>query len=95
MVKEISKLIEIAQELQLEDNAQQLSEIQKRMQQTDTELVIPFVGEFSSGKTSIINALTDNLLDVKIVQVFDTSEKIPASMVLTDTNLIGNSLLTN
>jgi len=133
MVKEISKLIEIAQELQLEDNAQQLSEIQKRMQQADTELIIPFVGEFSSGKTSIINALTDSkslevaskattatifevrfsgteqfavvypengecyqvddiksmknadLLDVKIVQVFDTSEKIPASVVLTDT----------
>jgi predicted GTPase len=52
------RLEEIAQFLGLEELSRQISGIQKRRQQA--ELIIPLVGEFNSGKTSLINALTDS-----------------------------------
>ena len=36
-----------------------LERIKKRSEQVNTELIFPLVGEFSSGKTTLLNALTD------------------------------------
>jgi small GTP-binding protein len=130
---DIDKLIGICKDLKLEEETSDLSYIKSRMEDGNKEIFIPLVGEFSSGKTSLINALTDskeletaskpttstiyeihfgydhcyanvidennnmteiqniadlkndNLIDSKIVKVFDTSKQVPATTVLVDT----------
>lgn len=130
---EITKLIELVQELKLEDTYLDLMYLKSRLEQTDKDIIIPLVGEFSSGKTSLINALTnckkletaskattatifeirfgyetcsaevidvnnqsymvddiaelknDQLVDAKLVRVFDTAKQVPHSTVLVDT----------
>lgn len=59
-MKKIGRLIAIAQDLGQQDLVEKLTELQVRMNRTDTELILPLVGEFSSGKTTLINALTDS-----------------------------------
>lgn len=54
------KLIEIARYLNMEGAVQTLEGIQRREGQTDAAMILPLVGEFSSGKTTLINALTDS-----------------------------------
>lgn len=54
------KLQEIAQYLGLKDIVSELEAIHKRSKQENATLILPFVGEFSSGKTTLINALTDS-----------------------------------
>lgn len=54
------KLLEIAKFLNLDDVATDIEFIRNRSNQTNSELILPLVGEFSSGKTSLINALTDS-----------------------------------
>lgn len=56
----INKLIQIAQFVNREEVATDLDLIKKRLNSNNKDIVIPLVGEFSSGKTSIINNLTDN-----------------------------------
>lgn len=131
---EISRLIEISQDLGLVNEAAQLQLIKDKSVNNDCELILPLVGEFSAGKTSLINALldsprkletdtepttatlfeihfgcencyadyTDNygnlhkindfsslknkeLKDTLVVNIFDTSNKMPSSIVLVDT----------
>lgn len=131
---EIDRLIEISQDLGLLNESAQLRLIRERTLNNDCELILPLVGEFSAGKTTLINALLDSeekletatepttatlfeihfgadrchaqiiqddgetvavehFTDIKnrevkdslVVNVFDTSRKIPSSIILVDT----------
>lgn len=131
---EISRLIQISEELGFSEISLSLKEINRKNGLSNCPIVLPFVGEFSAGKTTLINALTDNkhletatkpttatiyevyfgadicraevydaggscvfqttnieelknseLTDASIVKVFDTSSKIPSSVVIVDT----------
>jgi GTPase Era involved in 16S rRNA processing len=55
---DIKKLLEIAYSLKLQTIVDSLSFLQEREQQRDHMVFIPLVGEYSSGKTTLINALT-------------------------------------
>ena len=54
-----SRILEIASSLEFKDLQKDLERIIERSKQTNAELVFPLVGEFSSGKTTLLNALTD------------------------------------
>lgn len=56
----IEKLIEIANYLGLGYIEQDLESIKKRSLQANANIFLPLVGEFSSGKTTLINSLTDS-----------------------------------
>lgn len=55
-----NRLIEIAQSLDFKDLQRELSLILQYEESASCPLTLPLVGEFSSGKTTLINALTDN-----------------------------------
>lgn len=59
-MKDIDRLIEIAQEINMLSEAAQLCLIKQRFANDNCELILPLVGEFSAGKTTLINALTDS-----------------------------------
>lgn len=128
-----NRVLEIAQSLGFEDVVADLQRIINRMSQQNCPLVLPLVGEFSAGKTTLINALTDSkqletatkpttatiyevhfgcdrchavvidekgkrtdveniadlknaeLADAKVVNVYDTSTKVPSSTIIVDT----------
>lgn len=128
-----NRVLEIAQSLGFEDVVADLQRIINRMSQPNCPLVLPLVGEFSAGKTTLINALTDSkqletatkpttatiyevhfgcdrchavvidekgkrteveniadlknaeLADAKVVNVYDTSTKVPSSTIIVDT----------
>lgn len=136
---DISKLINIAKETGQTDLQKKLEEIATTMKMENAPLFLPLVGEFSSGKTTLINALTDSkklevatvpttatiyeiffgaeqcsatvvkkdgtteeisdiaelkndrLTNSLIVDVFDTSKKIPSSTILVDTPGLSSS----
>jgi len=128
----IDKLLEIADELGFSDLAAEASRVRAKLTDENSLLVLPLVGEFSSGKTSLINALTDSkkletatkpttatiyvihfgcdkccatvfedgketqvddiadlkndvYKDAQVINVFDTSKKVPSSTVIVDT----------
>lgn len=133
MTSHIDRLISIAQDISLTSEAARLSYIKQRLMNENCELILPLVGEFSVGKTTLINSLTDakqletatkpttatifeihfgcdscyaevydeqggkvrvddisslkneNLGDSLVVNVFDTSKRIPSNIVLVDT----------
>ena len=133
MISHIDRLISIAQDISLISEAAQLSYIKQRLANENCELILPLVGEFSAGKTTLINSLTDakqletatkpttatifeihfgsdncyaevydeqggkvrvddisslkneKLGDSLVVNVFDTSKRIPSNIVLVDT----------
>lgn len=133
MISHIDRIISIAQNIGLPSEAAQLSYIKQRITNENCELILPLVGEFSAGKTTLINSLTDakqletatkpttatifeihfgcdscyaevydeqggkvrvddisslkndNLCDSLVVNVFDTSTRIPSNIVLVDT----------
>ena len=133
MISHIDRLISIAQDISLKSEAAQLSYIKQRLTNENCELILPLVGEFSAGKTTLINSLTDakqletatkpttatifeihfgcdscyaevydeqggkvrvddisslkndNLGDSLVVNVFDTSKRIPSNIALVDT----------
>ena len=126
-------LIEIAEYLKSDKVADELKALERRLQDENVTLTLPLVGEFSSGKTSLINALTDSkqleiatkpttatiyllhfgqdrqyatihradgseetveaigslknseLADVPLVDIYDTSTRVPRDLVLVDT----------
>ena len=132
-MKQLNRILEIAQSLEFEDLRKELEKIEIRSRQINAELIFPLVGEFSSGKTTLINALTDckkletatkpttatiyevhfgcekcyanvlnangtfdeyedisalkneALADATVVNIFDTSTKIPSTTILVDT----------
>ena len=59
-MEHIEFLKEVAQELGQQNILNGLNAIQKRVSQQNANLLIPLVGEFSSGKTTLLNALTDS-----------------------------------
>ena len=125
--------MDISTSLNLEDVTKRLLSIKRNYELPNAELTLPLVGEFSSGKTTLINALTDSkkletattpttaalyrihfgsdnfsasvwdengehkeildeeglsngaLKDASWVDVYDTSTKLPSSIVLIDT----------
>lgn len=128
----IDKILEIANELVFSDLAAEAENVRKKLSDENSLLVLPLVGEFSSGKTSLINALTDSkkletatkpttatiyvihfgcekccatvfedsketqvddiadlkndlYKDAQVINVFDTSKKVPSSTVIVDT----------
>ncbi len=54
------KLKTIAEDLGCKDIVAEISRIEVRSNQENANLILPLVGEFSSGKTTLINALTDS-----------------------------------
>ncbi len=132
-LEDVSRLIEIANAIKASDIEKELCLIQKHSLQKNAELIFPLVGEFSSGKTTLINALTDSkkletatkpttaaiyklhfgcdhcyakvlnndgtiqeyqdiadlknkmLTEAVVVDVFDTSHKVPSTTILVDT----------
>ena len=123
----------IAQSLGFNDLMAELNVLAQRQEQENCPLILPLVGEFSSGKTTLINALTDSkkletatkpttatiyqihfgseschatvcyedgkqievkdiaelkndaINDAAIVDVYDTSNKVPSTTILVDT----------
>lgn len=59
-MEKVELLIDVAKELGLQDIQKSLESIRQRDSQPNAELIIPLVGEFSSGKTTLLNALTDS-----------------------------------
>ena len=59
-MEKISTLIEIAEYLGLDNITAELNSIELRSKQENASLMLPLVGEFSSGKTTLINSLTDS-----------------------------------
>ena len=57
---DIQLLIDISNNLGLADVSKELEIINLKNNQQDCPITIPLVGEFSSGKTTLINALTDS-----------------------------------
>lgn len=57
---EINKLLQISKDLKLADVHKELLALQTKLTLKNKSLIIPLVGEFSAGKTSLINTLTDN-----------------------------------
>lgn len=132
-MENIAKIEEIAEYLGFSNIVSELREIDFRSKQENANLILPLVGEFSSGKTTLINSLTDSkkletatkpttatiyevhfgcdschakvlsqegsiqevndiadlkndvLADAKVVTVFDTSKRVPATTILVDT----------
>ena len=66
---QIEKSIEIAQILEFKDLLQELQVIKGHEDSATCPLVLPLVGEFSSEKTTLINALTDNKLQAAVSQL--------------------------
>lgn len=137
-LENVNRLIEIAKAIKASDIEKELCLIQKHLQM-DADLIFPLVGEFSSGKTTLINALTDSkkletatkpttatiyklhfgcdhcyakvlngdgtiqeyqdiadlknekLADAIVVDVFDTSRKVPSTTILVDTPGLSSS----
>ena len=56
----IKLLRTIAEYLGLDDIVSELEAIDTRSKQENANIILPLVGEFSSGKTTLINALTDS-----------------------------------
>lgn len=56
---DITKIIEIARDTNQVDLLEKLEKIEAVLNQPNAPLVMPLIGEFSSGKTTLINALTD------------------------------------
>lgn len=57
---DINRIIEIAEDLGIKDLSAQLHLLSKKVTDSDCPLILPLVGEFSSGKTTLINSLTDS-----------------------------------
>jgi GTPase SAR1 family protein len=58
-MKDVAQFQKISEALGLQEISDKLSFIQERQKQSNKELIIPLVGEYSSGKTSLLNSLTN------------------------------------
>lgn len=54
------KLLSIAQKLGVQADIAEAAKLSARAKMKDAPLVLPLVGEFSAGKTTLVNALTDS-----------------------------------
>ncbi len=53
LMENLDKFIDIAEYLELGNLVQELQTVKKRSRQENVTLVLPLVGEFSSGKTTL------------------------------------------
>lgn len=91
-MEKIELLMEAAKELGLQDIQKSLEGIKQRNSLPNAELIIPLVGEFSSGKTTLLNALTDSKkletatkpTTATIYEIHFGSGKCEANVVTTD-----------
>lgn len=60
MNKLLDKLVEIVQNLNLIDLEKRLLVVKNKMADTNPNLILPLIGEYSSGKTTLLNALTNS-----------------------------------
>lgn len=58
-MKDLKTIHDIAENIGLNNIAAEITAIEMRSNQENARLILPLVGEFSSGKTTLINALTD------------------------------------
>lgn len=101
----IDNLLSIAENLHFEEQIKLLSLFKERLESRNKEILIPLVGEFSSGKTSFINAILDNknletaskATTATIFEIRCGSDKPKQVIVDLDGNLIdaGNETLSN
>lgn len=68
------KIIEIAKDLDLLDIVAELNFLEDRSKNQDEEIIVPIVGEFSSGKTTLLNTLSTN-------KKLETASKATTSVV--------------
>lgn len=59
-MESLNRIIEIAESLEQKSIAERLRAIDERTQNPSAQIILPLIGEFSAGKTSLINALTDS-----------------------------------
>lgn len=59
-MKDMERILEIANELNQITIIKELEAIKQRRNSENVKIILPLVGEFSAGKTTLINALTDN-----------------------------------
>ena len=59
-MESIKILLDIAHYLALDEVISELKAIETRTLQDNANIILPLVGEFSSGKTTLINSLTDS-----------------------------------
>ncbi|MDO4215274.1 MAG: dynamin family protein, partial [Bacteroidales bacterium] len=59
-MNKVETLVDIAEYLGLSNIVSELNAIEQRSKQDNASLILPLVGEFSSGKTTLINSLTDS-----------------------------------
>lgn len=59
-MNKVETLVGIAEYLGLSNIVSELNAIEQRAKQDNANLILPLVGEFSSGKTTLINSLTDS-----------------------------------
>ncbi len=59
-MKDLERLITIAEDINMVNEAVQLRLIKECSSKENCEIILPLVGEFSSGKTTLINSLTDS-----------------------------------
>lgn len=96
MEHQIDILMQIAQNLGLQGVLNQLTTIKQRSLQPNADLILPLVGEFSSGKTTLLNALTDSKqletatkpTTATIYEVHFGCERCEAKIVTEDGNCI-------
>ena len=96
MEQQIDILMQIAQNLGLQGVINQLTAIKQRSLQPNADLILPLVGEFSSGKTTLLNALTDSKqletatkpTTATIYEVHFGCERCEAKVVTEDGNCI-------
>ncbi|SNR51065.1 Dynamin family protein [Lutibacter agarilyticus] len=58
-MKKLNYLIDVAEFLKIDDVMVELNYIKNRLNSETTDLILPIVGEFSSGKTTFINEITE------------------------------------
>lgn len=59
-MKDLKTIRDIAENVGLSNIAREIDYVDFRSSQENADLILPLVGEFSSGKTTLINALTDS-----------------------------------
>ena len=88
----LQRIIEIANDTKQMDLVQKLEEINYVLNTTNAPLVLPLVGEFSSGKTTLLNAITDSKkletatkpTTATIYEVYFGNETISANVIMED-----------
>lgn len=107
----LDKLIEIAKKTNSNDLLKDLEVLSGKINAENCSLILPLVGEFSSGKTTLINALTDSkLLETAsrpttstIYQILFSREEVSVEIIkengeiekISDVSLLKNNELIN